>query len=332
MKKQNPQAFTLVELLTVVAIIALLISILVPTVQRAQRQAKEVAIKAQLHGITQGLEMFKSDFGYYPKSLPQTSDGVNIDDDRGNYNTENPEVMGAHRLAFALMGRDKLGCPAKTGATGSNNPPGLPDDNSDTGPDSITGWYYSSDGTFDASATWEDPSDSNWGDPSHKTARKGPYINPEGFSVVEDKTVDNNGYVWLLCDKYNKKKDPILNTNQYGQYSTILYYKANDRGKYLTDQEDADGHPIGVTDPNNNKKNQIYYREDNEALTDATGRFKDYNGNGSFDDADFFNFVDDPNAKISTYHMPHNKESFLLITPGWDHVYGTDDDIVNWEQ
>ncbi len=327
MKKQNFKAFTLVELLTVVAIIALLISILVPTVQRAQRQAKEVAIKAQHHGITQGLEMFKSDFGYYPKSLPQANDGVNISTDRSDYSSENPEVTGAHRLAFALMGRDKLGCPAKSGSMGTSH--SLPDDASDTAPDSLTGWYYSTgpDGNFDS--TWEGPSDADWGDPGHKTARKGPYINPEGFSVVEDRTVDNNGYVWLLCDKYNKKKDAITAATQYVNYSMILYYKANEDGKYLTDQVDATD-----TEATGNNSNQIYYVEDNYNITSQKG-FKDLGASGSgltAAEGNFFRFIEDKSAAIGNYHMPHNKESFLLISPGWDGMYGTDDDIVNWER
>ncbi len=322
MKKQNSKAFTLVELLTVVAIIALLISILVPTVQRAQRQAKEVAIKAQHHGITQGLEMFKSDFGYYPTSLPQTSDGVNINDNRDNYTSVDPEITGSHRLAFALMGRDKLGCPAKTGATWQ-----VGGHDVDTDPDSVTGWYYSTspDGSFEG--TWEGPDDADWGSPGHKTARKGPYINPEGFSVVADETMNlgtsstnpPDDYVWLLCDKYNKKTDPITATSQYQNYSMILYYKANDRGKYLRNNGSG----------GTNDNDQIYYFEDNRVLT-PDSRFKDVNGDGHINEEDFFDFIQDKNASIGNFDMPHNRESFLLISPGWDNTYGTDDDIVNW--
>jgi len=34
---------------------------------------------------------------------------------------------------------------------------------------------------------------------------------------------------------------------------------------------------------------------------------------------------------VNGTHRPYNPEGFVLISRGWDGIYGTEDDVVNWE-
>src|SRR4051812_11929965 len=61
-----PRAFTLVELLVVIGIIGLLVSILLPALGRARRQAQEIACMANLRSLGQALTMYTQQSGYYP--------------------------------------------------------------------------------------------------------------------------------------------------------------------------------------------------------------------------------------------------------------------------
>ncbi len=57
-RRPAPKAFTLVELLVVIGIIALLIGMLMPALSKAMRQAKSVACQANLHNIGQLLLIY----------------------------------------------------------------------------------------------------------------------------------------------------------------------------------------------------------------------------------------------------------------------------------
>lgn len=78
MKKTNPlrhhQAFTLVEMLLVLVILAVLAAIVIPKFAGRSQQAKEAAAKTEISGFSVALDAFEVDTGFYP----QGSAGLNV--------------------------------------------------------------------------------------------------------------------------------------------------------------------------------------------------------------------------------------------------------------
>ena len=108
--KQNRKAFTIIELMVVVSIIALLVAIMVPAVQEAMDIAKDGVVRTQFHALELGLEMFKQDtkltdsgeYGEYPNDIwtePPATTG-------GPPGTPYP---GHISLPIQLIGRDLQG-------------------------------------------------------------------------------------------------------------------------------------------------------------------------------------------------------------------------------
>jgi len=95
MKFQRRQSFTVVELLTVLAIIAILIGIFIPTLSVVRNTAREAKQKTQLAAIDMALMAFKGDYGDYPPS----DIGLEVPFD----------YCGTQKLTEALLGYDLLG-------------------------------------------------------------------------------------------------------------------------------------------------------------------------------------------------------------------------------
>jgi len=95
MDAKDRRGFTLIELLVVVAIIALLLTILVPALNHARRQANNARVQAYISVIGTALEAFANDQGDFPTSDPWGGD-PRVDP------TYAP--TGAHILAVALVG------------------------------------------------------------------------------------------------------------------------------------------------------------------------------------------------------------------------------------
>ncbi len=73
---RRPNAFTLIELLTVIAIIAVLMGLLFPAVTGAQQAAKKAQAKNDLVNITNAIKMFYTEYGRYPDVGSAGSDTV----------------------------------------------------------------------------------------------------------------------------------------------------------------------------------------------------------------------------------------------------------------
>ena len=64
-ERRQIRAFTLVELLVVVAIIAVLVALLLPSLNRARESAKATACASNLHQIALGFQMYRNDWNNF---------------------------------------------------------------------------------------------------------------------------------------------------------------------------------------------------------------------------------------------------------------------------
>lgn len=78
MRTSKTNAFTLIELLMVIAIIGILAGILIPTVGAVRKQANVAASKSQLSNYVTAMTMFKGEYGYFPL-VSGTADSDEID-------------------------------------------------------------------------------------------------------------------------------------------------------------------------------------------------------------------------------------------------------------
>lgn len=68
------KGFTLVELLLVLILVALLASLAMPVATKSVDQAKESALKEDLHIMRKAIDDYYANTGHYPQNLPQLVD------------------------------------------------------------------------------------------------------------------------------------------------------------------------------------------------------------------------------------------------------------------
>ena len=116
-----PRGFTLIELLVVMGIILVLISILLPAINRAHRDAVRTSMMGDFAVIAQALDQYRNDFGDYPR----TGLGAKV-----GSTTANTPVSGAAVLCWALVAP---GPASQDGAGQMNGSAAANPDNGDVG-------------------------------------------------------------------------------------------------------------------------------------------------------------------------------------------------------
>jgi type II secretory pathway pseudopilin PulG len=312
--------FTIVELLTVMSIIVILISLLVPGLTRVRRYATLVKQKAQFHAIGIGLESFSAENDGYPDS--------NAYD--GTYPTVSPfpPYCGAMKLCEAMVGQDLKGFNPKSRFLrrdfGSATCYATPE----------PGMLYPPVPPAGCLTTAQ----YNENIKSRKM-----YIQLENANAYQLASIyDPNSagfttsgfdqYTFVLCDVYNR----VTNKDTGKKIGMpILYYKADstkskhnaaiptDWDKNIYDFHDnvrlvdigipwnTYAHPMaefGFTETGTAANPQVFYKK--TCNTNVTGY----------------------SASNPSTWWPYRADSYILMSAGFDGVYGTADDVFNFAE
>jgi hypothetical protein len=150
-------------------------------------------------------------------------------------------------------------------------------------------------------------------DPVTSAVRTGPYLpieNANSFRLkdffVNTGLFDGNEYI--ICDTFVQKKKIGM---------PILYYKA-DPNKSSHD----------VNDPNN--PDNIYNYKDNYDLLALGVPGKPGVKHPLYEDPSLF-YIMTQNTNITSKSTPYNKDTYILLSAGKDGLYGTSDDIANFD-
>lgn len=115
-KLRNRPGFTLAEILVMLAIMAILVAVLVPTVTNQIRKGDINAVSGDLTNLRGGIEAFMSDVRRYPDAMDQLVNSANVDND---INT-NPIPAGlSNRWAGPYIDKIDVGSGVPTGFGGT---------------------------------------------------------------------------------------------------------------------------------------------------------------------------------------------------------------------
>ena len=308
---KETSGFTIVELLTVMSVIAILITLLVPALTLVRDFAKEIQQKAQFHSLEVGVEMFKTEFGSYPES----NDNDDPYDPTKDHLEDNTPYGGANKLAEAMVGQDLLGFHPNSDfrSDGMNRR----DAGGGMGTEDYEVYHPDTDDPGNSDNLFAETKEEN------VQARKGPFLDLENANAytMEDVYGDSlTGFdteSLVLCDEYVAKREGAKKTGM-----PILYYRAR---KIYTQQDSVDA--LDIAD-------DIYYYPDNQNLLEL-GIPEDNTLDHPLSDSqndyqDFDNMI--INTQITQIKRPYRADSYILISAGKDGYYGTPDDLFNFDK
>jgi len=129
-----------------------------------------------------------------------------------------------------------------------------------------------------------------------------------------------NEELYVLCDIYNRVKHKVTGK---GIGMPILYYKANT----LNTIHDPNGTFPTIGDD----KDYIYNYTDNDELVNLGLPWDTAGTHPLSVGRKFYEITQDKRISIDT-GRPYRPDSYILISAGFDGMYGTDDDVFNFEK
>jgi prepilin-type N-terminal cleavage/methylation domain-containing protein len=316
MKRTSKKGFTIVELLTVMGVIAVLIGLLVPALGLVKDYAKNIQQRAQFHSIDVGLEIYKNEFGAYPESLDNSYELT------PPAWKDNTVYCGANKLAEAMIGWDFLGFHPKSGftANGEKNIDG----------DTAAELIYDTDTGIRSSSGLAAYDELNGAENIANRVKFIDLENANGFQMRDIYTNNLGSFTpesVVLSDVYAKKRQSGKKAGM-----PILYYRAR-TGLQFQDWDDT----LGIED-------DIYNFEDNIELLDLNSpddvSIPHPLLDGTGDYQDFEEMIVNQQVLQATTNTanpdgikrPYRADTFILISAGKDGLYGTADDVLNFDK
>jgi hypothetical protein len=184
--------------------------------------------------------------------------------------------------------------------------------------------------------------------------RSGPYI--DGDKVPMSEAAGGSRFVIpaekKAMDSLGLGPNPFRYNRTYPMYLDgfgypILYYKADTAGRQMVGQYRNDSNYSG-------EYRGIYWSEDNESLVNSNLDtalvlneagvehaldWHDGNYQTSINASPQQNLITLPgnfvfyvwNQNVKARYQPHKSDAYLLVSPGYDGLYGTADDVANFE-
>ena len=325
--KQTNKGFTIIELLTVMSIVILLIGVLVPALNKTRIFAKKVVQKGQFHEISKGLELFRTEHqDTYPDSGAASA--------TSSTDTTSVGYCGAMKMCEALLGQDGMGFhpSSQFNASGTITEPN----------GAVTDIY-----PFDL-CNQIGPTDAEYASLIPNLQERIKYVDSENIKAARLKDL----YSWY-------------NTEGSSYYSGVLFQQSTDASPfnfpnavitdvYLRPQSlcgggGKTGMPV------------LYYKADpSKMIHDVNNMYAGSNPNTyNFDDNYAITMLGCPweanppsaggvahpmqtnplifykeitNTRSTSTPRPHNEDGYILMSAGYDGLYGTRDDVFNFTE
>jgi prepilin-type N-terminal cleavage/methylation domain-containing protein len=333
--------FSMVELMTVLTIIVILVTILIPVVGRVRRAAWEASVKAQINAIDAAVQRYQQDFSAYPGPVPlrlmYPGAGPGNAGEWVHYpaGTRRSDITGAENLVLGLLG----GLKPSTAGPGFEFDPTLvgrgPRNLNPLNPKSYQP-YIEGLPLSQAGANYSDGAGKSADSPIPEILDRFPgpmpilYLraNVGANGVVSIGGSDDGGSVFPATTPPTPTQYDLNEIIPYTKYFATFGSIGEGKSIKVNDYKNP---PAGVTVAADALPHGIQTVRRSMTMDKSAGANYSY----PYDAFPYFNNraipPTDPTAGAQNRTgTARNKDKFILISAGVDRVYGTADDITNF--